>query len=321
MTASLAARVTAAPRARQRKRWPSASDGGTDDAALHGTRPRRPQSDGNMTHSSGNGSDAPPPRARTYRRHAGSPPHRGPCSGSDPRRGAVLALALSVAGSSPAGLARDEVAYAVHPLEDIMATVEFAALDAAEAEGLDNVEVRVTPLDARLKPAACDQPLEIVRSHAGRVLGPVSYGVRCAGPKPWTLYLRARVSAALTVPVLVRSLPRGSIINENDLKFVERRVIQQANDLIVDADMAIGMELRRPLPAGSELRYGQVERPQVVSRGQVVTLIAGGSGFEVRMQGKAMGSGAAGDRLLVTNLRSGRRVEGVILADGSVAIP
>ncbi|MDP5071642.1 MAG: flagella basal body P-ring formation protein FlgA [Congregibacter sp.] len=50
-------------------------------------------------------------------------------------------------------------------------------------------------------------------------------------------------------------------------------------------------------------------------------MIAGGAGVEVRRQGKAMGSGAEGDRLLVTNLASGRRVEGLILADGSIRIP
>ena len=52
-----------------------------------------------------------------------------------------------------------------------------------------------------------------------------------------------------------------------------------------------------------------------------MTLVAGTKGLEVRMQGKAMGNGAEGDRLLVTNLSSGRRIEGVVLADGSVRIP
>jgi len=34
-----------------------------------------------------------------------------------------------------------------------------------------------------------------------------------------------------------------------------------------------------------------------------------------------MANAAAGDRLLVTNLASGRRVEGIVSADGSVHIP
>ena len=52
-----------------------------------------------------------------------------------------------------------------------------------------------------------------------------------------------------------------------------------------------------------------------------MTLLAGTDGLEVRMRGKAMGNAAAGERLQVTNISSGRRVEGVVLADGSVRIP
>jgi flagella basal body P-ring formation protein FlgA len=64
-----------------------------------------------------------------------------------------------------------------------------------------------------------------------------------------------------------------------------------------------------------------VALPELVVRGQTVTLVAGSPGVEVRMQGKALASGAEGDRLMVSNLRSGRRVEGIVLSDGSVQIP
>ena len=36
------------------------------------------------------------------------------------------------------------------------------------------------------------------------------------------------------------------------------------------------------------------------------------------MQGKALASGAAGDRILVANERSGRRLEGIVGRDGTV---
>jgi len=162
-----------------------------------------------------------------------------------------------------------------HPHDDIVAMVEGAALSAAESEGLEDIEVRVHPLDPRLRPALCDRPLDVIRPHAGRALGPVSYGVRCGGSIPWTLYLRAEVSAALSLPVLRSSLPRGALIAENDLEMTTRRITARAVDLIVDPARAVGMELQRPLAAGSPLRHGQVARPQLVERGQTVTLIAG----------------------------------------------
>ena len=233
-----------------------------------------------------------------------------------PRQAALL-LALALLSTT----ASSSDSSPVHPHDDILSLVEFAALQAASEQGLTGVDVRVRPLDQRLRPAQCDRDLEIVRAHAGRVLGPVSYGVRCSGSVPWTLYLRAEVSATMELPVLARALPRGTILSPGDLEVVTRRVTIQEADIIVDADMALGMELKRPLPAGSSLRHGHVDLPELVTRGQMVTLIAGSSGIEVRMQGKAMGSGAKGDRLLVTNLVSGRRVEGLVLSDGSIRIP
>ena len=234
------------------------------------------------------------------------------------RRLAVLSLIAACGAALPSWGAGTVTP---HPHGDIVGVVEAAALSAAANEGLDGIEVRVRPLDTRLRPALCDKPLEISRSHAGRVLGAVSYGVRCPSPSPWTLYLRADVSATLELPVLRAPMPRGSIIAENDLEVVLRRIDTPVVDVIVDPKLAIGMELKRPLPAGATVRHGQVAYPRIVERGQTVTLVAGTGGLEVRMQGKAMANGSEGDRLLVTNLSSGRRVEGIILANGDVRIP
>lgn len=72
--------------------------------------------------------------------------------------------------------------------------------------------------------------------------------------------------------------------------------------------------------AGEPLRFTQLMHPILIERGQAVTLVSGIAGIEVRMQGKALASGAAGDRILVSNERSGRRLEGVVGGDGTVKI-
>ncbi|MEM6300751.1 MAG: flagellar basal body P-ring formation chaperone FlgA [Pseudomonadota bacterium] len=236
------------------------------------------------------------------------------------RKARSLILVLAVAGLSCLS-SLTVSANGSHPHQDIVARVEGAALSYAVDQGFEDVEVRVRPLDPRLRPAACGSELETTRPHSGRALGPVSYGVRCSGPTPWTLYIRAEVTAALRIPVLKASLPRGSILAEQDLEYVTRRVTTRTTDLIGTIEAAVGMELQRPLAAGLPLRHSQISPPELITRGQQVTLVAGGVGFEVRMQGKALASGAEGDRLRVTNLSSGRRLEGIVLADGTVRVP
>ncbi|HBM82856.1 MAG TPA: flagella basal body P-ring formation protein FlgA [Halieaceae bacterium] len=209
----------------------------------------------------------------------------------------------------------------LHPLEDVVAAATRAATDAAQAQGYRDLEITARPLDSRLRLQACSEPLETFSSPNASVLGPVSVGVRCAQPSAWTLYVRLDVSTRATLPVLTDNLPRGTVISERDLTLVERTITNATDAVILDPQQAIGLELVRPASAGSTLRHSQLRPPQLIARGQTVTLIAGSEGLQVTMQGRAMANAAAGDRLLVTNLASGRRVEGIVSADGSVHIP
>jgi flagella basal body P-ring formation protein FlgA len=229
----------------------------------------------------------------------------------------VCGIAVLAAAALPATA---QTAGASHPHSDILATVEAAAHSAAHEQGYQDIEVYVRPLDARLRPSLCTDSLEIVRPHAGRVLGPVSYGVRCRGLSPWTLYLRAEVSAGMEVPVLSRALPRATLLGNDDIHMAQKRITTPGNGIITRIEDAVGLELSRPLPEGALLRFGHVNAPRLITRGQTVTLTSGVAGLRVNMQGKAMANAAAGDRLWVTNLSSGRRVEGRVMSDGSVRI-
>tara|TARA_R100000005_G_scaffold86087_1_gene54828 strand:+ start:6514 stop:7233 length:720 start_codon:yes stop_codon:yes gene_type:complete len=228
---------------------------------------------------------------------------------------------LLIAIFLPALFTAGTLAETLHPLEDVVAAASAEATATARAQGYTDLEVSARPLDSRLRLQACGEPLETFSNANASVLGPVSIGVRCAQPSAWTLYVRLDISTRATLPVLADNLPRGSIISERDLTLVERTITSATDAVIMDPQQAIGMELIRPASAGSPLRHSQLRPPQLISRGQTVTLIAGGEGLQVTMQGRAMANAAAGDRLLVTNLASGRRVEGIVNADGSVRIP
>ena len=223
-------------------------------------------------------------------------------------------LALNAMMSSAAMTA------SLHPLTDIAEHAAAAARASARQAGYQDVSVQVRPLDQRLRLAECGQSLTSLMPQNGRPLGPVSVGVRCNGSAPWTLYVRTEVSAQLTLPVLTRTLPRGAIIADNDLEMVSRAISNSPRALILDPKAVIGLETKRSLPAGSTLHHNQLAAPVLVERGQSVTLVAGGSGLQVRMQGQATANAAAGERLRVINESSGRRVEGIVNADGTVRI-
>lgn len=205
-------------------------------------------------------------------------------------------------------------------LDSIASAVVLAAEENAKKLGYSSVNVEVRPLDSRLRLPQCANPLSTFTSPGSSALGAISVGVRCSENKPWTIYVRANVSAQKSVPILTRSLSRHTLITEQDIELASRPIQSSTQDIIYDPSQIIGMEAARPLSVGSTVRTNQLRPPKVISRGQQITLIAGDNGLEVRMQGKALKDAAVGERVNVTNLSSGQQVEGIANSDGTVSV-
>ena len=210
---------------------------------------------------------------------------------------------------------------AIQPLENITNAVIDAGKIRAKKQGYSNVEVEVRPLDSRLRLPLCDKPLSTFSPQGDDALGAISVGVRCSGEKPWTIYARANISAYKAIPVLARPLPRHAVITQDDIEIIKQSLQMSSQGIIDNPDQIIGMELIRALNAGSPLRPNQLRPPKVITRGQQVVLISGSNGLKVRMQGKAMKDAASGERVKVTNLSSGLKIEGIANSDGTVSVP
>lgn len=209
----------------------------------------------------------------------------------------------------------------IQPLASIVSAVADASKLRAEQQGYSSVDVEVRPLDNRLRLPLCTQPLSTFIPPGGDILGAISVGVRCSGIKSWTIYARANVSAKKAIPVLARPLPRNSLISRSDIKIIHQPLQFSNQDVITDPDAIIGMELSRALNAESTLKPNYLRAPKVIKRGQQVVLISGTRGLEVRMKGKALKDATAGERVNVTNLSSGQKIEGIANTDGTVTVP
>lgn len=228
---------------------------------------------------------------------------------------AVIALFLALFVTTSA------IAEDIQPLESISAAVATASKLKAEKQGYSSVEVDVRPLDGHLRLPLCTKPLSTFTPPGGDTLGAISVGVRCSGEKSWTIYARANVSAKKAIPVLARPLPRNSLITKNDIKIVYQPQAFFNQDVITDADDIIGMELTRALNTDAAIKPNYLRAPKVITRGQQVILISGNHGLEVRMTGKALKDATAGERVNVTNLSSGQKIEGIANTDGTVSVP
>lgn len=212
------------------------------------------------------------------------------------------------------------LAVAWQSVSSIASTAAVELERRAAAAGYLDATVEIRPIDGRLNLSSCGQPLEVLPDSSSRTLGQVSVGIRCNGLKPWTVYLRGMVSAEQRLPVLVSSLTRGDIVSEQDLEYRLIAVNSSATGYISKQSNIVGMELRRPLAAGSKFKSSDLKAPTIIERGQTVDLVARTTGLVVNMQGVALAPGAAGDRLSVKNLSSGKRVDGLVLSSGEVLV-
>lgn len=205
------------------------------------------------------------------------------------------------------------------PLDDIRAVARGFLL--SEAGGADSgADVEVGRLDARLRLRRCSVPLTPYLPPGGRVSGHTSVGVRCEGEVPWSLFVPALVRHEQPLVVAARPISRGATLTAEDVTTVTRLLPSAPGGVLASPDAAIGRVAMRDIAAGSTLNASQLKAPQVVRRGQSVTLSLASGSVAVRVAGTALRDGTLGERIPVRNVNSKRVVEGVVLADGVVEV-
>lgn len=124
----------------------------------------------------------------------------------------------------------------------------------------------------------------------------------------------------IEVVVPLRPIARGETLNAADVA-VERRARDAHNaDVIGEMRAAIGKVARRALLAGVALRGGDVQREEIVGRGEVVSILYESAGITISMRGRANEAGAMGDTIAVTNPQSKRVLHGTVTGPARVNV-
>jgi len=111
---------------------------------------------------------------------------------------------------------------------------------------------------------------------------------------------------------------------------IRARELISAQDIVVkpgkavgavsDPANVVGFEARVTLYAGRPIRPGDVSRPAIVDRNQLVTLVFERNGLRITAEGRSLGRGAAGQMIRVMNLASRVSVTGRVRSDGTIGV-
>ncbi|WP_331692120.1 flagellar basal body P-ring formation chaperone FlgA [Pandoraea sputorum] len=144
-----------------------------------------------------------------------------------------------------------------------------------------------------------------------RLWGTTSVGVRCAGERPWTLYLQARVSINATYFVAARQINPGETIGPTDLSPRQGDLTLLPRTVATDAGQIVGTVAVNRITSGLPIRSDLLRSAIAVQQGQTVRVVSRGSGFEVSTEGQVLSRASAGDPVQVRT-RAGQVVSGTV---------
>jgi len=134
------------------------------------------------------------------------------------------------------------------------------------------------------------------------------------------LRLTGRAIVTVEIVTLARPLDRGALIRHADLVVERRPRADIGRDIITDGAQVVGLATRNALSPGRPLRASDLMKPELVQRGETVTLVYEAPGILLTVRGKATDGGAEGDVIGVTNEQSKRTVQGVVSGPGRVTV-
>jgi flagella basal body P-ring formation protein FlgA len=162
--------------------------------------------------------------------------------------------------------------------------------------------------------AACTT-LEPFMPSGARLWGRMTVGVRCAGERPWTIYLQARISLRATYYLAARAMAPGEVFTAADLVARDGDLTGLPQAIVTDPSQAVGSVSLVRIAGGMPLRCDMLKSASAVSIGQTVRVVAAGNGFAISAEGSAMNNASPGQQVRVKTA-NGQIISGIV-KDGS----
>ncbi len=182
------------------------------------------------------------------------------------------------------------------------------------------VEYEPGNIDPRLRHKECANKMELKFKRDPLKQAQTTIELNCTDAQPWKLYIASEIRIYGQAISASSPIARGAVITETDISLAETQVNSGRADIITRHDHVIGMIARRSIPAGQHLTSRVLKAPELVDRGDQVTIIAQGNAVAIKTQGTALSSGSLGQQISVRNNRSERVIRARVIDRGQVAI-
>lgn len=187
---------------------------------------------------------------------------------------------------------------------------------------LQNLDIHIRPLDERRLKNCPSDSMHIFLPPGAGIQSRTTFGVQCQVPnttETWTTYVPFEIHIQKNVIALNKALNRGDLI-EGSTSWIRANILTLKRGYFDNPSALQQQVANRPLKMGHILSPSDVQKMKLISRGQIVGLIAKKGALSVTAQGRALADGGSGDPIRVENLNTQRIVQGTVTAGGSVEI-
>ncbi len=139
-------------------------------------------------------------------------------------------------------------------------------------------------------------------------------------PNAQKLRVSGRAYPMAEVPIALRSINRGEVIDEGDFEWQSIRGDISRQGYATAPDQVIGMAAKRGIKAGTPIRLLDLQPPVLVRKGGLVTIILKQGNMSLTAQGKSLDNGALGDTVRIVNSQSKRTIEATVDGPDRVSV-
>lgn len=205
-------------------------------------------------------------------------------------------------------------------LEQIESAIAVAAAAKLGAQP-SAIEIRLAGAgkSLHLDPAIKD-PLEIVRldlQPSGGFRAVLGLAGRADAPD---MVYSGQAIETVEIVAPTRAIARGDVILAADVAIVRLPKSRGLDGMLRRCEDLIGMAAKQSLMAGKPVRESDLERPRIVSKNAIVTIVYQAPGLIVKAQGKTLGDAALGEAVTVLNTQSKRVLQAIVTAPGVVTV-
>ncbi len=234
----------------------------------------------------------------------------------------LLAASLVILALLPgkrSGATADLTVLGKAELQKIFADLATSRLSLPKAD-IEVTHFAATPDSVSLPPGALD--FRTISLTQGKELGKqtIVADLLVNGVAQQRVTLSGDLTLHGDVLCAARALTRHRIVAKSDLVRVRRDLTMLGPDLITDEAAVIGKEIKTTLQPGAVLYGHFLKDPQLVKRGDIVSILAATDYLTVTVPGRVQTPGAKGELVKVKNLMSRREIHARVVGPETVQV-